>query len=118
MPTMLVYDRIKSEIKIISDRVATTHIEKDDINLFNAETLNEVAELVENSTEISICCADFNQDGESAIKIVKKQYPETLTIVIADSTTNPALYVKPSLMVAGLLLRPLSDEQVEIVLSE
>lgn len=118
MPTMLVYDPHKMEINLIRNQLSSICKVEEDLIFHSATTLQELVVRVNELDEISVSCTDFEADGETAIRIVKDRDPTTLPIIIADSSTSPLLYVRPSIMAAGLLLRPLSERQVATMLRE
>ena len=118
MPTMLVYDSDKSEISLIRNLLNDICKIDEDLAFCSAMTLQELIMRTNELDEISVSCTDFEAGGETAIKIVKDRDPATMSVIIADNTTSPLLYVRPGIMAAGLMLRPLSKGQVVPMLRE
>lgn len=118
MLIMLVYDPYKTEINLIRDQLSGICKLEEELTFHSATTLQELIVRVSELDEISVSCTDFETDGATAIRIVKDRDPSTLPIIIADSSISPLLYVRPSIMAAGLLLRPLSERQVAMMLRE
>ncbi len=118
MPHMLLYDHSQSELSQIRDWVSTIYEARDELWLHCALTLHELLQRLSKLSEVSICCADFENDGEQAVLAVKERDPSSLIVVIAGKDTSPLTYVRPNIMAAGLLLRPLQKAQVADMLSE
>lgn len=118
MPTVLVYDPVKTELSLIRDQLGGMPDEKDELIFYGATTLPEFAVQVGKLHKISVSCADFDSDGAIPIQIARDRDPSTLPVIIANSSTSPVLYVRPDIMAAGLLLRPLSEAQVAAMLRE
>lgn len=118
MPHMLLYDHNKSELDQIRDWVSTIYGAKDELWMHSALTLHELLQHLSKLSEISICCADFEDSGEQAVLAVRERDPSSLVVVIAGRSTSPLTYVRPNIMAAGLLLRPLQRAQVADMLGE
>ena len=117
MPTMLVYDPNKAEINLIRDELSVIR-EAADLHFFGTLTIQEFFAQANRVSELSVSCADFEAGGETAVRIARDRDPATLPIIIADSKTSPLAYVRPDIMAAGLLLRPLSQKLVADTLRE
>lgn len=118
MPVMLVYDHIIAEIRLIRDQMSIVCKVEEDIDFRGVTTLQELILRVNELDEISVGCMDFEADGETALQIIRDRDSSVLPVIIADSKTSPLTYVRPSIMAAGLLLRPLSEQQVSTMLRE
>lgn len=118
MPHMLLYDQSKSELEQIRDWVSTINDIEEDVWVHCAITLQELLLKSSELNEISLCCADFEAEGEQAVRAVKDRNPATLIVVIAGKEISPLVYVRPNIMAAGLLLRPLEKSQVTKMLCE
>lgn len=118
MPHLLLYDQIKSELKQIRDWVSTVNGFKEDLWVHSAMTLQELLLQIGELNEISLCCADFEAEGEQAVQAVRDRNPAVLIIVIAGKEISPLIYVRPNIMAAGLLLRPLEKSQVTRMICE
>lgn len=97
-----------------------------DIAAYNDEVWNVVrfksledAENFWNKCLIDIACIEIISDKQvSSVEKFRKIHKETLIAVIADVSTMPVLYLKPSIMAASLLLRPFSFEEAKRVVRE
>ncbi len=115
---MLLYDQSKSELGQIRDWVSTISNAAEDIWIHCAMTLQELLLKSSELNELSLCCADFEAEGERAVLTVRDRNPAVLVIVIAGKETSPLSYVRPDIMAAGLLLRPLEKTQVTRMLCD
>lgn len=118
MPHMLLYDQNKSELEQIRDWVSSVGEDKEDVWVHSAMTFQELLLRLGELNEISLCCADFEAEGEQAVQAVRGRDPNVFIVVIAGSEISPLIYVRPNIMAAGLLLRPLKKSQVTGMLCE
>lgn len=112
MPHMLLYDQHKSELEQIRDWISMLPIGREDLWVHSATTLPDLLRRLGELNEISLCCADFEAEGEQAVLAVRDRDPAVFVVVIAGTETSPLVYVRPNIMAAGLLLRPLEKAQV------
>lgn len=95
-----------------------------DIAAYNDENWNvvrfkslEEAESVLDKFQIDLACLEIVSDGQvRRAEKFRKIQKETLIAVIADVSTMPVLYLKPTIMAASLLLRPFSQSEVSQML--
>lgn len=111
-----------------SDKLDLTSIEKvsTDIAAYNDENMRfvsfkslEEAEKFWSDGQVDLACLEIisNVQANNAEKF-RKIHKETLIAVIAEVSTMPVLYLKPTIMAASLLLRPFSVDDVKGVLKE
>lgn len=117
MSHMLLYDQNKSELEQIRDWISSVD-DKEDMWVYSAMTIQELVLRLGELNEISLCCADFEAEGEQAVQVVRDRDPNVIVVVIAGSEISPLVYVRPNIMAAGLLLRPLKKSQVTGMLCE
>jgi len=118
MPHMLLYDRHKEELTEIRDWVSTMSNLQEELLIFSAGSLQDLLRRLRDMKEISVCCADFEAEGEQAVYAVKGKDPTVIIVVIAGRQVSPVVYVRPGIMAAGILLRPLEKKQVTDMLCE
>ena len=73
------------------------------------------------STEQSadILCADITVfQGIEQAEVLRKKYPKAALVLIADMSISPVRYMKPSILAAALLLKPLKSIMVEQTVKE
>ncbi len=117
MSTLLLFDHEPSEIEIF--RIVTDSIGglRDGVKFRVAHNIRELRETMHELSRISVCCVDFTFSGEQAISLVKEWSPDSMIVIIADENVSPISYIRPSIMAAGLLLRPLTYSRVNEVLT-
>lgn len=118
MPLMLVYDPDKTEVSIIRDQLGFIDTTSGNISFCEVQSFKDLVNLINAIDDVSLYCSDFEAGGENAIQVVKELHPSAFIIVIVGQDTSPLQYVRPSIMAAGLLLRPFSSDQVAIMLRE
>lgn len=111
-----------------SDKSDLNSIEKvsTEIAAYNDENLKfvsfkklEEAERVCDGIQVDLACLEIISDAHAnSAEKFRKVHKETLIAVIADVSTMPVLYLKPSIMAASLLLRPFSFEEAKKVIKE
>ena len=112
MPHMLLYDQRKSELEQIRDWVSTLSIGREELCVHSATTLPDLLRRLGELSNIALCCADFEAEGEQAVLAARDRDPAVFVVVIAGADISPLVYVRPNIMAAGLLLRPLKKSQV------
>lgn len=77
------------------------------------------------STEISshdilnVVFLDITLEGSYEFaEMLRKKYENVVLVIITDLTVSPIKFIKPSIMVASLMMRPFDDEQVENQIDE
>lgn len=118
MPIMLIYDRVKAEVDLIRDQMSLIEEDNYAFSIHKAETLQELIVRVSELETVSLYCSDFDAGGEKAVRLVKDRNPKSSVVVIVDRETSPVQYVRPSIEARGLILRPISKNQVAGILQE
>ena len=116
MSTLLVFGRKQDEIDMLRSVSDCIDGLREDVCFFVAQKIKELNEVLKKLSYVSVCCVDFSLHGEQAINIIREHNPETMVIILADVDISPSKYIRPSIMAAGLLLRPLTPKQVNNVL--
>ncbi len=118
MICMMFYSHKKKELtafrKIGGDIVCKISEEDWDMPLFDNK--DEVLDFLSENPIIDISCVDVV--AESGIEVAEKTRAgnkSAYIILLADSTVSPMLYIKPSIMAASLMLRPLTVDSVKEV---
>ncbi len=84
------------------------------LEILKLATLKEALKLTETEELLDILCMDVTvPQAIPACEQLRKRYPESLLIVIATEDISPVTYLKPTIMAAALLLRPLEDRAVK-----
>ncbi|BCN29967.1 LytR/AlgR family response regulator transcription factor [Anaeromicropila herbilytica] len=121
MISMLICSGDEKEIKCIhfTSRELAAYLsdEKWDFNTF-LDTKDIVSSL-NHLPILDLICFDITlQDSIPIIEELRRKNKEAYIALIADNTISPMSYMKPSIMAASLLLRPLKNMQVRERLEE
>jgi len=121
MIDMLAYDKNESELNAIySIAKEQAAYMTNDVWHFNCcyeyrEMLDYIKELV----SLDAVCFDVTEAGAiTALESLRKKFQSSYIIVVADKSISPVKYMKPSIMAASLMLRPLSKECVQETIKE
>lgn len=121
MITMMVYSAVKKEFVIIKKQgfEVICRISDEDWNFENYSNREMLEKFLSTNPIIDISCIDVTaQDGVSVAEEVRRENKDMCMIVISDLSVPPTSYIKPSVMASALLLRPLTDSNVNQVLSD
>lgn len=79
----------------------------------------EMGEFVKTNPLLDMICMDVSAvNSLSAVQELRKKNKHAYITLIASPKTSPALYMRPSIQAASLMLRPLEQEQVQEVMEE
>lgn len=121
MITMMVYSAVKKEITIIKKQgfEVICRISDEDWNFENYNTVEILEKFLSTNPIIDISCIDITaEDGIYVAEKVRRINRDMCMIVVADLKVPPTSYIKPSIMASSLLLKPLTDSNVNQVLSD
>ena len=101
-------ERIKKEIQDLTARKTDERL-----SVIQPGSLSEVRKLKKMHELVHMSVMDVVMaDGIEAAESVRKQYPQSEMMIVADMTVSPLRYITPQIRAASLLLRPFSDEQL------
>ena len=121
MITMMVYSTVKKEFIVIKKQAfeVICRISDEDWNFENYSTVDKLKEFLSTKPVIDISCIDVTaEDGVSVAEEVRRENKDMCMIVISDLTVPPTSYIKPSVMASSLLLRPITEINIEQVLTD
>lgn len=79
----------------------------------------ELEDLVTKNVHTDIACVDITVDGALELtKELRKRIPSVYIILIASPAISPILYMRPSVGAESLMLKPLTQGQLQEVLGE
>lgn len=112
MVAMLIYTGRKEELpqirRLAKEQAAFQSEEKWEWHGFSR--LDEVKKFLEEQPLIDMACYDIMEKNSlSRLPAIRKQYRDTLLMLIADKTLSPMEYVRPDILAAGLILRPFTE---------
>lgn len=82
-------------------------------------TVGDLKRLVQEQVMADLICADITMPGVlELVKELRKVRPTAYIILVANAKISPLIYMRPSIGAESLMLKPLSEEQIQEVLSE
>lgn len=122
MPLMLMYDSTEEELNIIKSIAAESfNGESGELRLITYNNLEKFIQYVRVWMDVApdITCMDITQKGAiEALEELRPKFPDTLLLIIADTTISPLRYMKPNIMAASLLLRPIDNGHISEAMDE
>lgn len=87
--------------------------------MLQCATPEELGELVQKKIPADMICVDITMRGAlDMVKELRKTAPAAYIILIASTGISPLIYMRPTIGAESLLLKPLSEAQIQEVLSE
>lgn len=101
----------------IRNRTALTTDEQ--VNFVGLYTSDDVEKFLKNEQQADIICVDITVlQGIAQAEMLRAKYPKAAIILLADMSISPISYMKPTILAAGLLLKPLNQTMVQQVVKE
>lgn len=88
-------------------------------DMIQCASLGALREVVQEKVPADMICVDITVEG--ALKLVtelRKSAPAAYIILIASADISPLVYLRPAVGAQSLMLKPLSEQQIQEVLSE
>lgn len=121
MITMLLYSHVKQELKLFKDTGldVSGRLSEEDWDFQAFCQLDKVQKHLEENPILDIALIDVTEKDsvEMACKL-RKQSASMYIIILTDISVPPTVYIKPTIMAASLLLRPVSKQVVNDVFVE
>lgn len=106
----LIEKEIRSEAACYTD---------EQVRIVTILTGKELAAFLHRKDIVDIICIDVSLiNGIADAELLRAHYPKAAIIVIADVGMSPVTYMKPSILAASLLLKPLTGEMVHQVMRD
>lgn len=82
-------------------------------------TKEDLEKFLRETHQADIVCTDVTvSQGVSQAEHLRESHPNAAMILIADMTISPVSYMKPTILAAGLLLKPVQKDMLEQVLKD
>lgn len=121
MITSITYDRVKNEIgalKTIIKDLAANHTDEQWCTEFFCE-LCVLLEMLSDKPLVDFMIYDVTEsDDISELEKIRKEYPYTYLLLLADIGVSPMKYIRPTINAQSLLLRPFSQETATSAIKE
>ena len=88
-------------------------------DMIQCASLDELRKVVQKKVPADMICVDITVKG--ALELVtelRKSAPAAYIILIASPDISPLVYLRPTVGAQSLMLKPLSERQIQEVLSE
>lgn len=121
MIVMLISDESKKERQFIVSyaKDLAGRWTEESWKMLQCATYAELEETVSKKVKTDIICVDITMEGALELtKELRRLTPSSYIILIASPKTSPAVYMRPTIGAESLLLKPLTLQQIEEVLSE
>jgi DNA-binding LytR/AlgR family response regulator len=120
MVSMMIFNSRKNEgeaiLKMVRQMAARLTEEKWEIENFSKE--EEITAYLKDSPLMDMTCYDVAPKGSiDYLEKIRRQYRESLLLLVAEPTMSPMEYIRPTILASSLLLRPIRAEQLEQSLS-
>lgn len=121
MNAVVIYSRSKAESGMLHDafRAIAGFREQDAWTVRRAATREELLQAVTDGAIVQICFADITGvSGLPIAEFVRRLFESAQLVLVVDSATPPTSYIRPGILPAGLLFKPLSLEAVRTLMQE
>lgn len=121
MISMMVYDSRNEEREMMQHTIhqAAAHLTEEKLELAYFDRLEQLAAFLNGSPLLDMACYDVSAKGSiDFLERIRRQYKETLLLLIADPSMSPMEYIRPSILASSLLLRPITGDRLMDNLSE
>lgn len=121
MISMMVYDSRSEERELMQHtiRQAAAHLTEEKLELAYFERMEQMSVFLKESPLLDMACYDVSAKGSiDLLERIRRQYKETLLLLIAEPSMSPMEYIRPSILASSLLLRPITGDRLMDNLSE
>lgn len=121
MISMMVYDSRSEERELMQHtiRQAAAHLTEEKLDLAYFERMEQMRVFLKESPLLDMACYDVSAKGSiDLLERIRRQYKETLLLLIAEPSMSPMEYIRPSILASSLLLRPITGDRLMDNLSE
>lgn len=115
MISIIIYDCIQDEMVYISrtlkDIVAIKSQEKSRIDACSSQ--RRLMEILKDTDIEDFACIDIcEENGTDIAAGIRKRYPGTRILLIANTSISPERYIIPSIMASALIIRPCTQDNI------
>lgn len=121
MISMMVYDSRGEEREMMQHtiRQAAARLTEEKLELACFERLEQMNVFLKGSPLLDMACYDVSAKGSiDFLERLRRQYKETLLLLIAEPSMSPMEYIRPTILASSLLLRPITEDRLMDNLSE
>lgn len=121
MVSLLAYSNMAEEVQILKKLTVdlAAHLSEDKWEINGFTSLEQLILFLKEQPLVNLACYDVTRkDSREYLSAVRKEYRDTLLMVMADSTLSPMEYVRPDILAASLILRPYTEEELRTKLKD
>lgn len=121
MVSLMTYDKDSRELEILRtlSKDLAASLSEDYWNIEQVAALDKLQTILEDRPLMDMLMYDVtSKEAIGCLMDIRKNYKETLLMIIADLATSPMEYMKPGIMASSLLLRPWTKEQAREVMKD
>lgn len=111
----------KQELSLVEKemRQQTAFCTDEQLKFVGLYTRKDFEEFLNMDQQTDFICADITIfQGIEQVEELRRKYSKAALVLIADMSISPIRYMKPSILAAALLLKPLQQSMVEQVIKE
>lgn len=103
--------------KLLKDLIA--FYSEEELNIHLCSTLADLEQCVEKIDVLDLICLDIVQEGAvAAAERLRQRHKMAMMILVVDQSLSPINYIRPTILAAALLLRPVHPELARETLKE
>ena len=121
MNAFLVYTRNQQEERTLrqSFRQTVMRTSTEEWDVRQVKSMAAVAEAMQDGLQPLICCIDIDSvKSVTAAEELRAFLKETQLILLVNADLSPVLYIRPTIMPSGVLVKPVKAEQAQPLLAE
>ena len=121
MNAFLVYTKNRQEELTLrqSFRQSAMRVSTEEWNIRQVKSIAAVAEAMQEGLQPLICCVDIDAAmGVTAAEELRAFLRETQLILLVNADLSPMLYIRPTIMPSGVLVKPITPEQAQPLMTE
>ncbi len=100
-------------------REQTAFSTEERLNFVGLYTKDDFIKFLKEDCQADMICADITAfQGIQQAEQLRAKYPKAAIVLIADLSISPVSYMKPTILAAALLLKPLQGSAIEQVIKE
>ncbi len=118
---LVAYSAKQQEIKAICRTAyeVFAQMSDEDLNCQACPNLDAFQQCWQSRSVLDVVCMDISEHGAVTVaEKLRRKHMQTQLMLIADITTMPTVYMKPTIMASSLLLRPVEVRQARSALQE
>lgn len=121
MITMLIYAHDKEELKLLKNVgfEVSCRMSEDDWSFEPFSEPEKIGFLLDRNPVLDLALIEVTGSGEIALcERLRRMNPALYLTLLTDASVSPLVYIRPTVMAASLILRPVTEQSVDAALAE